>query len=69
MILAKKLWTYFIKKKSDMIDVFTKFKSMMERQSGHKIKISRTDGGGEYVSSNFDALCEKEGILNEVVSP
>ena len=52
-----------------MIEVFSKFKSMVERQSGRKLKVLRTDGGGEYVSNGFDALCEKEGIVHEVVHP
>lgn len=52
-----------------MIDVFTKFKAMVERQSGHKIKTLKTGGGGEYVSRDFDALCEREGTMHEVVPP
>ncbi|KAI5445914.1 hypothetical protein KIW84_013951 [Lathyrus oleraceus] len=35
----RKLWTYLIKKKSDVVDVFTKSKAMVERQGGHKIKV------------------------------
>ena len=66
---SRKLWTYLIKKKSEVIEVFTKFKSMVERQSGRKLKVLRTDGGGEYVSKDFDRLCEKEGIVHEVVPP
>ena len=46
---SKKLWIYLIKKKSDMIEVFTKFKYMVEIQSVHKIKTLRIDDGGEYV--------------------
>ena len=42
---------------------------MVERQSGRKLKVLRTDGGGEYVSKDFDRLCEKEGIVHEVVPP
>ena len=52
-----------------MIEVFSNFKSIVERQSGRKIKILRTDGGGESVSKYFDVLCVKEGIVHEVVSP
>lgn len=42
---------------------------MVERQSGHKIKVLRKDEGGEYVSKDFEILCIKEGIMYEVVSP
>ena len=56
---SRKLWSYLIKKKSEVIEVFSKFKFMVERQSGRKIKILRTDGGGEYVSKDSSALCVK----------
>ena len=42
-----------------MIEVFAKFKSMIEIQSGRKLKILKTDDGGEYVLKDFDILCEK----------
>lgn len=52
-----------------MIDVFVKFKSMVGRQSCHEINVLRNDGESEYVSSEFDALCEKGGIVHDVVTP
>lgn len=51
---------------SDVLEVFTKFKSMEERQSGQKLKTLRTNGGGKYVSNVFAALYEKEWIMHEV---
>jgi hypothetical protein len=36
-----------------VFDVFKHFNSMAERQSGHKVKILKTDDGGEYTSSEF----------------
>ncbi|GAU34193.1 hypothetical protein TSUD_162940 [Trifolium subterraneum] len=42
---SRKVWTYLIKKKSDVLDVFIKYKSMVERQSGHKLTTLRTYGG------------------------
>ncbi|GAU29060.1 hypothetical protein TSUD_278170 [Trifolium subterraneum] len=66
---SRKIWTYLINKKSDVLSVFKKFKSVVERQSGHKLKVLRTDGGGEYVSHDFAELCESEGINHEVIPP
>lgn len=51
-----------------MVDVFTKFKSTIGRQSGQNLKTPRTDGG-EYVSNVFIVLCQKEWIVREVVPP
>lgn len=69
MIFSIKLQTYLIKKKNNVIHLFVKFKSIVERQICHKIRLLRTDGGGEYVSSEFDALCEREGIVHKIVPP
>jgi transposase InsO family protein len=66
---SRKLWTYLINKKSEVLEVFKRFKSLVERQSGFKIKVLRTDGGGEYMSSEFTALCEQDGIIHEVTPP
>lgn len=50
-----------------MLEEFTKFKSMVERQIGRKLKTLRADGGKEYVSNDFTFLSGKEGIMHEVV--
>jgi transposase InsO family protein len=57
---SRKLWTYLIKRKSEVFTIFRKFKSLAEKQSGYMIKTLRTDGGGEYVSSEFDAFCTQD---------
>ncbi|GAU50018.1 hypothetical protein TSUD_331710 [Trifolium subterraneum] len=66
---SRKLWTYLIKRKSEVFDVFKKFKAMAEKQSDHKLKVLKTDGGGEYVSKVFSEFCEAEGIVHEVIPP
>lgn len=41
---SRKLWTYLIKRNDEVFEVLKKFKSMVERQSGHKLKLLKTDG-------------------------
>ena len=67
--LTRKMWIYLIKRKNEVLSVFKKFKSLVERQSGSKIKVLRSDGGGEYAASEFSDFCEKEGIVHEFTSP
>lgn len=43
--------------------MFIKFKFMVEMQSGHKIKFIRYNGGGEYVSNEFDVLCQGHALF------
>ena len=45
--LTRKAWIYLLKRKGEVLDVFKKFKNMVERQCGQKIKKLRSDGGGE----------------------
>ncbi|MCI29602.1 retrovirus-related pol polyprotein from transposon tnt 1-94, partial [Trifolium medium] len=66
---SRKLWTYLIKRKGEVFDVFKKFKSMAEKQSDHKLKVLKTDGGGEYMCGEFAKFCENEGIIHEVIPP
>jgi hypothetical protein len=45
---SRKTWLYLLKQKYEAFDVFKKFKSMVENESGRTIKILRYDRGGEY---------------------
>ena len=67
--LTRKMWIYLIKRKSEVLSVFRKFKSMVERQSGSNIKILRSNGGREYAAIEFSGFCEKEGIVHEFTPP
>jgi len=42
---------------------------MVERQCDSKIKVLRSDGGGEYAASEFSEFYEKEGIVHEFTPP
>jgi len=63
------LWLYLIKAKSDALEVFQKFKVLVEKQSGMKLKSLRTDGGGEYTSKHFESYYTHQGINHEVTAP
>ncbi|CAL9018516.1 unnamed protein product [Prunus brigantina] len=47
-------WVYFLRHKSEALNVFKKFKATVELQSGYKLKKLRSDRGGEYTSLEFD---------------
>ena len=61
---SRMTWVYFLKNKSQALSMFKKFKSMVETQSGQKIKVLRTDNGGEYISKEFSAFCSEAGIVH-----
>ena len=56
-------WIYFLK------HMFFKFKSMAETQFSSKLKILRLDGGGEYVSKEFESYLSVHDILHQLSCP
>ena len=43
--LTIKVWVYMVKGKHEVLEVFRRFKCLVEKQSGKVIKILRTNGG------------------------
>ncbi|KAG8486393.1 hypothetical protein CXB51_019730 [Gossypium anomalum] len=65
---SRKSWIYLLKTKSEAFDKFIEFKAMVEKQSGHFIKILRTDRGGEYTSKLFESFCKKHEIIHQLTT-
>ena len=60
---------YFLKNKSEAFKAFTSYKALVENQSQFKIKIIRTDNGGEYFSKEWIFFCNTHGIRHEYTVP
>lgn len=61
-------WVALIKFKCEVFDEFQKFKVKVENQSGQRLKILRTDGEGDFNSTEFKKFCEEHGIEHEVIA-
>ena len=66
---TRKTWVYTIKNKSDVFDIFQKWKALVENESGKKLKCLKSDNGGEYCSSDFDNYCARNRIRRIKVTP
>ncbi|GKB59637.1 putative RNA-directed DNA polymerase [Tanacetum coccineum] len=71
-------YVYLIKEKSESLDVFKIFKAEVENQLNRKIKIVRSDRGGEYYGKHSDLgqsprpfalYCQENGIVNQFTMP
>ena len=51
-----------MKKKSDAFAAFKHYKAYAENQLGVKVKATRDDKGGEYMSKEWDQFCAAAGI-------
>ncbi|KAM1316044.1 hypothetical protein ACFX2F_019741 [Malus domestica] len=59
-------WVFFLQHKSQVFNIFKRFKSMVELQSGYQIKKLRSDRGGEYTSLEFSRFCENMGLERQL---
>lgn len=62
---SRKVFIYFLKTKDQVFDRFVEFKALVENQTGEKIKILRSDNGGEYVSERLNKLLMGHGIRHQ----
>ncbi|GKC87778.1 pol polyprotein, partial [Tanacetum coccineum] len=65
---TKYCYVYLLKSKDEAIDKFVLYKTEVGNQLGRKIKVVRSDRGGEY-GSPFSEICAKHGIRHEFTAP
>jgi transposase InsO family protein len=58
-----------LKSKGEALGKFKEFKALVENLSERKIKILRSDNGGEYTSNEFKSFCRDVGIKRELTTP
>ena len=46
---TRKTWVYLLKQKSEVFEQFCQYKALVKKESGHYIKVPRTDRGDEYI--------------------
>lgn len=63
------VWMYVLKHKDEVFNKFVQWKAEVETYSGRKLKVLRTDNGGEYTSKEFDAFLKTEGVRHELTVP
>jgi hypothetical protein len=62
-------WFFPLKHKSEVLPTFIHFKSTIENLLSHKLKIIRTDCGGEYTDTAFQNFCSTNGIFHQFSCP
>jgi transposase InsO family protein len=58
-----------LKTKDGVLVRFQDFKSRVENLTGRRIKVLRSDNGGEYTSRDFSDLCIKARINRDYIVP
>jgi transposase InsO family protein len=55
-------WICFLKEKSEALNKFKAFKTLVENEKETKTKCLRSENGGEFTSKHFDLFYETHGI-------
>ena len=67
--MTRYTWIYILKKKSEVFEKFKSWKALVENQYDKKIKILRTDNGGEYTSNELETYLQIEEIRHKKTIP
>lgn len=63
---SRKTWVYYLVEKSEAFNIFKSFKAMVEKETSLSIRNLRTDRGGEFISLEFTAFCNMNGIQRQL---
>ncbi|SGZ30843.1 BQ5605_C046g12242 [Microbotryum silenes-dioicae] len=66
---SRKLWAYAIDHKSDVFPIFQTWLAEVELETNARLRILRTDNGGEYRSNAFTEFCKSKGIRRQYSIP
>ena len=60
---------YFLNSKDEAEEMFLKYETLSENQLDRKIKICRSDRGGDYDVASLEKFCEANGAIRERTIP
>ncbi|CAI7922278.1 unnamed protein product [Closterium sp. NIES-54] len=67
---TRAVWVYPLKTKGEVAAaVLKEWMPRARRESGHKVKVIRTDNGGEFIGADFEAVLKKKGIQHQLTVP
>ncbi|XXG41748.1 hypothetical protein AAC387_Pa01g2150 [Persea americana] len=61
-------YVYLLRNKDEALEMFEHYKNEVENQLDKKIKVIRSDRGGEY-KSPFGEFCSQHGIIHQTTAP
>jgi transposase InsO family protein len=62
-------WVYYLRQKKDAFDAFKAWHQEVERQTGRKLQVFRSDNGSEYVNHKWELYLKEHGIIHQRTTP
>ena len=66
---SRYMWLELLATKDEALSYIKSFKSAAEVESGCRLKVFRTDRGGEFISNAFADYCKEHGIKRNTTTP
>ena len=66
---SRYMWLQLLTSKDEVAVAIKKFKTRAEAESGKKLRVLRTDRGGEFTSVEFAAYCVDKGVVRHHTAP
>lgn len=66
---SRYMWTILLQNKSEAFEKFQRFNALIEAEAKTKIKMFRTDRGGEFMSKKFQSFRDNSGIIRHFTAP
>ncbi|GJY53377.1 zinc finger, CCHC-type containing protein [Tanacetum coccineum] len=63
------MWAYFLTSKDQALSTFKEFRQKIEMEMRMKVRMLRTDRGGEFTSNEFTRYCKENGIARQLTAP
>lgn len=67
--MSRYMWLYLLTSKSKAPATIKRFKVGVEVETGAKLRVLRTDRGGEFTSIEFGLYCANEGVACQLIAP
>lgn len=67
--MSRFMWIVLLRSKDEAIAAVQKFQAAAELESGCKLKVLRTDRGGEFTSNQFAEYYEELGVNHHLTAP
>nr|GEX85449.1 zinc finger, CCHC-type [Tanacetum cinerariifolium] len=63
------MWAYFLTSKDQALSTFKEFRQKIEMEMRMKVRMLRTDRGGEFTSNEFNKYCKENRIARQLTAP
>jgi transposase InsO family protein len=67
--LSRYMWVVVLGRKGEAADAIRRTQAAVEAECGRKLRVLRTDNGGEFTAAEFTSYCTDEGVQRHYSAP